>query len=532
MRIARFFPATYHVRLRLRTVFLIVSLVVLLLPLGGVFFFRIYENGLVRQTEMELIAQAAVLASAYEQDIIKQIGEWQPYGIRREQGEGFDTGEYYTPIDPQLDLANDPTLPPRPDGKIPAFAPDVTAQAAGGHVGGLMLQAQRFTLAGFLMLDHNGIAVAGRSAPGLSFAHVPEVQTALRGQYKSVIRTRVSDEPPPAIASISRGTGIRVFIAYPVVHKNRVWGVVYLSRTPQNILKHLNSEKGKVFLAAATMLGMTLLLVWFMAHTVARPVNALIEKTRRVSQGDVQAMEPLVTPGTRELEILSYNFSAMAKSLHQRNEYIREFATHVSHEFKTPLTGIRGAAELLLEHADDMDNGRRERFLTNIIDDTVRLKQLVTRLLELARADNISPSGETTHVETVLEALSQRYGKKLHMHGDGDIRVLIPADHLQTILVNLLDNAYQHEATRVDIRLALLEEKVEITVTDNGKGVSPANREKIFTPFFTTRREEGGTGLGLGIVRSLLEAHGGSISLMEQTSGARFCLQIKRVQHG
>ena len=91
-------------------------------------------------------------------------------------------------------------------------------------------------------------------------AHVEEVREALAGRYASALRQRIPDQPPPPLYSVSRGTKVRVFVAMPVAVEGRVAGVVYLSRTPNNIVKHLYGERGKVALAAIAMLGGTLLI--------------------------------------------------------------------------------------------------------------------------------------------------------------------------------------------------------------------------------------------------------------------------------
>ncbi|HHI82344.1 MAG TPA: ATP-binding protein, partial [Rhizobiales bacterium] len=106
------------------------------------------------------------------------------------------------------------------------------------------------------------------------------------------------------------------------------------------------------------------------------------------------------------------------------------------------------------------------------------------------------------------------------------LKVAMSPENLEMMLSNLIDNARQHKADRVEISADAGNGKVVIRVHDNGEGISPANRAKIFTPFFTTRRSAGGTGLGLGIVRSIAEAHGGAIRVMESTKGALFELTL------
>ena len=99
--------------------------------------------------------------------------------------------------------------------------------------------------------------------------------------------------------------------------------------------------------------------------------------------------------------------------------------------------------------------------------------------------------------------------------------------HLETILINLCDNAYQHNAKVVEINALVKDNVLKVLLKDNGKGISKANESKIFNPFFTTRKQEGGTGIGLGVISSILEAHDGKIKLLKNEEGERgACFKI------
>ena len=196
--------------------------------------------------------------------------------------------------------------------------------------------------------------IAGGGDVGRSFAGVEEVQAALAGRYASALRQRIAARPVPPVYSLSRGTGVRVFVALPVVVGERVAGVVYASRTPNNIVKHLYGERGKVLAAALSILAVTLVIAYVAVRTISRPMHALIERTQRIASGDASAIAPLERHGTREMAELSAAFIDMARKLQARSETIRTFASHVSHELKSPMTAIHGAAELLRDTDGEM----------------------------------------------------------------------------------------------------------------------------------------------------------------------------------
>ncbi|HMB46914.1 MAG TPA: HAMP domain-containing sensor histidine kinase, partial [Afifellaceae bacterium] len=300
----------------------------------------------------------------------------------------------------------------------------------------------------------------------------------------------------------------------------------------KSILKHMHAEREKIVFAGLTIVGLSILLAFLTSSRIARPINQLIERTRRLAAGDKTAMEPLERPGTLEMTQLSHSFSQMASALQERSDYIRDFAAHVSHEFKTPLASIAGAVELLRDHGADMTDGDRDRFLANITQDTDRLHRLVTRLLELARVDNLEPSSETLDIADALNVMKSGFTDPafaMQVDAPEPVHAAISRDGFEMIVSNMADNARQHGANRLKVSARSEGDVVELRFADDGEGISPANRAKVFTPFFTTRREDGGTGLGLGIVSSIIDAHDGSIELADAGEGAEFVVMLKKV---
>lgn len=398
----------------------------------------------------------------------------------------------------------------------------------------IFADAQRATLAGMRLLDHRGVVIAGRGEIGQSLAHVDEVRSALEGYHSSVVRQRISDSPPRSLASISRGAGIRIFVAYPVVEGARLWGAVYLSRTPNNIFHHMYNSRYRLTAIGAMIVALTVLIAWLTSRTLLQPIRSLSGQARDLAEGKRRTIEPLDHYGTRELADLGQSFFEMASALEKRSQYVRDFATHVSHEFKTPPTSIGGAAELLGEHQDSMDENERSRFLANIEADAVRLKILVDRLIDLARADNIQPLDEAIDLVAAVEGLATDYENvEAVIRAAQHCTIRMSSESFHIIAKNLIRNAEQAGATQIEIIVERNESGIDVQFRDNGHGVSPGNRDKIYEPFFTTQREAGGTGLGLGIVRSLVEAHNGTIELRNSEEGATFVLhfELRRPHH-
>ena len=520
-----------------RTVLMVVTLTVLVLPLGSVVFFRIYENQLVRETEAELIAQAAVLAALLERSVAASAAELghhgapvAPRGVPTRYARSLAEPEM--PTEPLIDLATHATRPRRPNAVAGVEPPPNPALLRiGAEIADLFLGVQRTTLAGLRVLDHRGVVIGGRDEIGLSLAHVEEVAEAMQGRYASALRQRAPDSPAPPLASLSRGTGVRIFSAFPVVRGDRLLGIVYLSRTPNNILRHMYATRDRFLLAGLTILGLTLLLGWVTTRTLVRPINRLAAQAAELGRGNRKALAPLDHYGTHELAALGHSFLDMARALDGRSQYIRDFAAHVSHEFKGPLSAIRGSAELLQEHLASMSDADRTRFLANIVADTDRLRLLVSRLIELAHAENVPRADTVIDIAAAVDRLALRHagnGLTIVRTGVGRLETLIEAESLEIIAANLIQNSRQAEATSLEVHLQDTGRAARITFKDNGRGVTEGNRSRIFEPFFTTRREHGGTGLGLRIARSLVEAQQGTIELLPSSRGAIFVLMLPK----
>ena len=503
--------------------------VVLSLPLAGVFFFRIYENHLVRETEAELIAQCAVLAAIFKRDVETAAVPNSLLGnaVAPDVAPG---DEPIRPFRPSLDLAADDLLPSRPAPLPPATPPDPAFLAIGAGLQPVAREAQRSTLVGFRLLDPRGVVIGGQEEIGLSLAHVEEVAAALRGRLRAVLRLRVSKHPPPPLYSISRGTGLRIFIAAPVIVRDRVTGVVYLSRTPSNVFKNLYEERGKVAAASFAIIVLALAVGFVFHRTITRPVRELIVRTCAIARGDKSARRPLEHHGTAEFAQLSQSFLDMATALESRSDYIATFAAHVSHELKSPLSSIQGAAELLRDEMDlpspTMSAETRRKFLDNIAAAARRLTAIVNRLRELARAEQ-APSDDVCCLAAAVADLATNFPKlDIRSNVNANVVPCVSGENMRIVLSHLADNAERHGATRLDIDAEIRGPVARVLVRDNGAGVSPNNRARVFDSFFTTRRDSGGTGMGLPIVRALLVAHRGEIELIPSEVGALFTLTL------
>ncbi len=501
-----------------------VNLIVLLLPVAAVFSLHLYENELIRQTESILMSQGALVATTFRNEVLRTARKTgtKPEGHPLNGDSPFFDEEALLPIQAGLDVAKGKIFPPASDGIPVEYSPDAVARTAGQIMEPILHQAKRFTLCGTRIVDSLGIVVASSGIEkNLSLIGRQEVRSALEGNYAALLRQRISDEPVPPFTSISRRTNIRVFVAVPVVNHGTVLGAVILSRSPVSMGKGLYLIRTHLFKAALVLVVTVIVFSIITTFMISSPIKALIRQTEQVKRGEADAAAPLEHPGTVEVAGLSEAIVQMAKSLEQRAEYIKTFARSVSHEFKTPLTSLKGTVELLASYGDEMSGKEHKKFLQNMEGDINRLDQMVRRLLDLAKADVIQPGTDHCDINMVFCVLEKRYadtGKVIFNRNDAPTEIKMHGETLETVLVNLIENSLQHGGQNTDVTLSarLGTRNVEVFVSDTGKGISTANRDKIFRLFFTTAMHTGGSGLGLAIVQSLLAAHNGSIELLPE----------------
>lgn len=501
-------------RLRLRTLLFATLFLVAALPGFGAVFLRVYENTLVRQTEAELIAQGAALSAAATADWPGAVSAMPP-------------PTEFRPERLRIDLNATPVLAERPDAIGPRRAPGADAALAATWLLPVIAATRRTTLASIILLDGAARAVNG-SAAGGSYARLPEVQAALAGRADTVLRRNADYHATYRFEWLSRAAAIRVHHARPIIVGGRVVGVLLLSRSARSLFRGIYEDRGKIIVGIVAIFGLLVVLSGLLSRGIARPIEALGAATRAVASGR-GTIPPVPQTATIEIQGLYADFAAMAVAIEHRSRYLRDFAHAVSHEFKTPLAGIRGVIELLGDHGAEMSDAERARFLANADADAGRLALLVTRLLDLARADMTADDNGRAALAPVLARVADA-------HRGAEFAIMLPHDALpdvavsettlEAVLGTLLENSRQAGAGAVEIGVTVAGGVVAIVVADDGPGVPPADRERIFEPFFTTRRAENGTGLGLSIVRSLLATAGGTIVLAPSLRGARFSLSV------
>lgn len=284
----------------------------------------------------------------------------------------------------------------------------------------------------------------------------------------------------------------------------------------------------QVSIAAAAVAVVALVGAFWLARRFVRPVEALTEAARRLERGDLSRRVAVSSPD--EIGSLGRAFNAMAESI-ERNEALRkQMTSDIAHELRTPLNNIAGYLEAI---ADGVVQPTPP-VVSSLQEEADLLVRLVNDLeqLSLADAGHQSLQHERVAVAEIVErsvalvsprANSRRVAVDLHLargaivHGD--------AGRLAQVSRNLLENAIRHtpEGGSVQVRLRLEDASVVLEVADSGNGIAAEHLPFIFERFYradaSRNRDTGGAGLGLSIVRQLIEAHGGDVTASNSPEG-------------
>ncbi|HEX8753149.1 MAG TPA: ATP-binding protein [Solirubrobacterales bacterium] len=284
---------------------------------------------------------------------------------------------------------------------------------------------------------------------------------------------------------------------------------------------------GGLSLAAALLAG------YLVAARTAAPLRRMAGTAAAVDGGDLKPRIGEEPQAAVEVRTLAESFDHMLDRLEEAFSRQRRFVADASHELRTPLTAIRGQLEVLARQ-EEPDGAEVRRVEGVVMREMERLERLVDDLLALARLEEAeAPQLRPLAVGPFLRELAEQDGARLGGIVEGSVNA--DADRLRQVILNLLANAHRHagEDGQVVISATASGSMLRIAVEDDGPGIPPEERERVFARFHRVASAHGrggaGGGLGLPISREIVELHGGAIWAEDSPlGGARLCLELPR----
>ncbi|MEU8402193.1 HAMP domain-containing sensor histidine kinase [Nonomuraea sp. NPDC048892] len=274
---------------------------------------------------------------------------------------------------------------------------------------------------------------------------------------------------------------------------------------------------------------------WVLVGRALRPVEAIRARISQITVSDLSLRVP-EPHGDDEISRLATTANHTLNRLEGAVEQLRQFASTTSHELRTPIAGMRTQLEEALLYPDDVD---ARDALRSALTTVGRLEAIVNDLLVLARlrAADPLPSAKVDLGELVAaEVRAQISPVPIDVDAPAGLEIVGSRIQLIRVLDNLLANALRHAESGVEVSVEPARDGVAVTVADDGPGIPPAQRERVFDRFVRLddgrRRDPGGSGLGLAISRDIAQAHHGTLTVEDSPRGARFVMWLPRAGAG
>lgn len=324
----------------------------------------------------------------------------------------------------------------------------------------------------------------------------------------------------------------------PVSHRGAVTGAVYLYEYDSESAALVTGLQRTLVNVSIAVSCLAMVIVFISTRAMTRRITELVGAIRTVSRGHYDYRMEI--RGNDELSDLGDEFNKLTQRLQSTEELRRRFVSDASHELKTPLASIRLLADSIVQ-TENMDIGTMREFVSDIGDEAERLQRISEKLLSLTRLDS---EMETTKVPVDIKQVAE---KTLHLLkpladecevsleynlSDGCV-VLGDGDNIYQIIFNLVENAIKYNLPSGKVRLLLYIDDADVLliVDDTGIGIPEEDRPHVFSRFYRVdkarSRANGGSGLGLSIVRDAVLSHGGAIEVRNrEPSGTSFLVRF------
>ncbi len=374
--------------------------------------------------------------------------------------------------------------------------------------------------------DAHGVVIydsdSGRDY-GKDYSRWNDVLRALRGEYGA----RSSAEGP-------HHAGAMLYVAAPIFKDGLVIGALSVGKPTTSADLFIRSAKQSTKLLGASAFAAALLLALLLAFVVAAPLRRLTRYVRDVGSGKRTHL-PALPAG--EIRDLGTAFEQMRDALEDR-AYVDTYVQTLAHALKSPLSGIRGAAELL---GEELPAAERARFVSNLSHDAARMQQLIEKLLALSTiqrekalsgAEVLDFGAVVREATDGLQGLARARNVSIVLPAESDLCLRANRLWLKEACTNLLQNALEFgpAGSRVEVSFEHSAENISLHIRDHGPGIPEWAGEKIYEKFYSLPRPDSGnksTGLGLAIVKEVAELHAGFVRIENCSDGgalATLCL--------
>ena len=297
-----------------------------------------------------------------------------------------------------------------------------------------------------------------------------------------------------------------------------------IGQTQETYSKFLDAFKGIFITTMALLIVIAAGIGWFMARRAVSGVEAVTRTAKKISEGTLEERVP-VKKRADEIDQLAMTFNEMLDRIQTLLKEMKEISDNIAHDLKSPVTRIRGAAEVTLTTGKSL--AEYESMAANTIDQCDQLLGMINTMLLISRTEagvdgfrteDVDLSGLVRSACELFGAAAEDKGIKLSCEISDGVRIVGDVPMIQRMVSNLLDNAIKYTAEQGEVHVKVISEAgagVVVSVRDTGMGISPEELPRVFERFYRgdQSRSMSGMGLGLSLARAIARAHGGDIAV-------------------
>ena len=318
-------------------------------------------------------------------------------------------------------------------------------------------------------------------------------------------------------------------------------GALIIHSTTEDINSMMKNIYSITFIPCLVIIVIAFALLQIISHKVIRPIKKLADVAQDYSKGDFDSETGITSKD--EIGQLAESMEYMASELSKLEQYRHDFISNISHDFRSPLTSIRGYVSAILDGTIPPE--KQDRYLGIVLDETNRLTKLTQGLLDLNRLEiygtylNLTEFDFIDIIKTTLNTFEIKCIDKnvaIYLNNHAEVtNVTADKTKIQQVVYNLIDNALKFTPSDKNIYINITEkaEKLVISIKDEGIGMSEDTQKKIWTRFYkddTSRgKDKGGTGLGLAITKQIIKSHNESIDVIsKEGEGSEFIFTLTK----
>lgn len=366
---------------------------------------------------------------------------------------------------------------------------------------------------GIVIYDSQGLAT------GQDYSKWNDVYLTLQGKYGVRSTRSIYDDPNSSI----------MYIAAPIFYKQQLLGVISIGKPNSSVQPYIQRAEDKLIQQAVWITFLSL----FLASLVAYWLKHSIDRVRKYAQALAPVNQTPYFRSAEELNQVAQAVEQMREKLEDR-AYVEQYVNTLTHELKSPLTAIQASAELLKE---DLPLDDQQQFATHIYQQSQRLRNLIDRMLLLTRLEKSKHSLEIQSIDLselieqiIQQQRSQIQYKNIQLLMEIESQCIIQADRfwLHQALTNILDNAvdFSEDSAKIFLRLSAHAQYVQIQIFNEGEWIPDYALNQIFDTYFSLPRpvtQQRSSGIGLSIVKNVIEQHHGKIQIQNEKSSPESC---------